>query len=59
MDRYLAKYLVGNIKATGQGAELRILSREKPTEYAVPVERNLEDAFLLYFGEKSEEHSYV
>ena len=59
VERYLAKYLVGNIKATGQGVELRILSREKPAEYAVPVERNLEDAFLLYFGEKSEEYSYV
>ena len=34
---------------------LRIISIEKPTEDAVAVEKNLEDAFLFYFGEKSEE----
>ena len=49
------EYLVGNIKTTKTGAELRIISIEKPTEDAVAVEKNLEDAFLFYFGEKSEE----
>ena len=44
-----------NIKTTKTGAELRIISIEKPTEDAVAVEKNLEDAFLFYFGEKSEE----
>ena len=34
---------------------LRIISIEKPTEDAVAAEKNLEDAFLFYFGEKSEE----
>ena len=43
------------IKTTKTGAELRIISIEKPTEDAVAVEKNLEDAFLFYFGEKSEE----
>ena len=43
------------IKTTKTGAELRIISIEKPTEDAVAAEKNLEDAFLFYFGEKSEE----
>lgn len=47
--------MVGNIKTTKNGAELRIISREKPTGDAVSVEKNLEDVFLLYFGEKLEE----
>lgn len=55
VERYMKKYLVGNIKTTEAGAELRIISMEKPAENAVPAEKNLEDAFLLYFGEKSEE----
>jgi ABC-2 type transport system ATP-binding protein len=32
-----------NIKTTKTGAELRIISIEKPTEDAVAVEKNLED----------------
>ena len=55
VEKYAKEYLVGNIKTTEKGAELRIISRRKPTEDAVSVEKNLEDAFLLYFGEKSEE----
>lgn len=55
IDKYMSEYLVGNIKTTKTGAELRIISIEKPTEDAVAVEKNLEDAFLFYFGEKSEE----
>lgn len=55
VDKYAKEYLVGNIKTTENGAELRIISRVKPTEDAVSVEKNLEDAFLLYFGEKSGE----
>ena len=55
VEKYAKEYLVGNIKTTEKGAELRIISRGKPTEDAVSVEKNLEDAFLLYFGEKSEE----
>ena len=55
IDKYMNEYLVGNIKTTKNGAELRIISIEKPTEDAVAVEKNLEDAFLFYFGEKSEE----
>ena len=55
IDKYMNEYLIGNIKTTKTGAELRIISIEKPTEDAVAVEKNLEDAFLFYFGEKSEE----
>lgn len=55
VNYYQKNYLVDNIKTTEKGVELRILSEEKPTENAVQAEKNLEDAFLLYFGEKSEE----
>lgn len=54
VNSYRKKYLVGNIKTTEDGAELRIISGEKPTDNAIPVEKNLEDAFLLYFGEGTE-----
>ena len=36
-------------------AEFMVISKEKPMAEAVLTEKNLEDAFLLYFGEKSEE----
>ena len=55
IDKYMNEYFVGNIKTTKTGAELRIISIEKPTEDAVAAEKNLEDAFLFYFGKKSEE----
>lgn len=56
VDTYVREYLVGNIKTTEGGTEIRIISKEKPMENAVCVETNLEDAFLFYFGEKSEEN---
>ena len=46
------RYLVGNVKSAPGGAELRILAKEPPAEQAVREEATLEDAFLLYFGEK-------
>ncbi|HJD47314.1 MAG TPA: ABC transporter ATP-binding protein [Candidatus Mediterraneibacter norfolkensis] len=56
-DRYLSKYLVSNVKTVPGGAELRILAKGSPAEGAVMEEATLEDAFLLYFGEKAgEEH---
>lgn len=39
IDKYMNEYLVGNIKTTKTGAELRIISIEKPTEDAVAVEK--------------------
>ncbi len=59
VDRYMQQYLVGNIRTTEHGAELRIISREQPTPFAVETEKNLEDAFLLYFGENSEGNADV
>ena len=46
------RYLVGTVKSAPGGAELRILAKEPPAEQAVREEATLEDAFLLYFGEK-------
>lgn len=55
VEQCVKNYLVGNIRTTENGAELRIIAKEKPMEHAVLAEKNLEDAFLLYFGERSEE----
>ena len=37
------------------GAELRILSSVKPVSQAIAVEPTLEDVFLYYFGERSDD----
>ena len=42
-----------NIITVSDGVELRVLSKMPPTGNAVQVEATLEDAFLLYFGEKA------
>lgn len=47
------KYKISNIKAGPHGAELRIVSAEKPWETAVHAEPSLEDVFLYYFGDKA------
>ena len=49
----MKKYLTGNIRTVSGGVELRVLSKTPPTENAVQEEATLEDAFLLYFGEKA------
>lgn len=48
----LKNYKISNIKTELNGAELRIISKEKPFADAVPVKANLEDVFLYYFGDK-------
>ncbi len=49
----LAKgYPVSNIKSEGRQVELRIISKNPPTENALRAEPTLEDVFLSYFGEK-------
>ena len=53
VNQYLQKYPVGNVKHVAGGAELRILSENPPAENAVLEEATLEDALLLYFGEKA------
>lgn len=46
------KYRVSNMKSDGGGAELRIISEERPCEGAVCEQATLEDAFLYYLGER-------
>lgn len=46
------RYKISNTKSDHHGAELRIISAEKPFETAVCVSPSLEDVFLYYFGEK-------
>lgn len=46
-------YKVSNIKSEAHGAELRIISKDKPFAGAVQEIPNLEDVFLYYFGEKA------
>ena len=53
IDSFMKAYKVANVKAVPGGAELRIVSKERPTEDAVPVEPTLEDVFLCYFGERA------
>lgn len=49
------KYKISNMKSEPDGAEIRIISMEKPYETAAEVRPTLEDVFLYYFGEKAGE----
>ena len=51
VNQYIQQYPVGNVKHVSGGAELRIISKTRPSENAVREAPTLEDAFLLYFGE--------
>ena len=51
VNQYIQQYPVGNVKHVSGGAELRIISKTRPSENAVREDPTLEDAFLLYFGE--------
>lgn len=42
------KYIVSNLKNQSEKVELRIVSKEKPLESAVPLEPGLEDIYLFY-----------
>ena len=53
IDACLKKYKVSNVKTIPGGAELRIISRNQPTENAIQVDATLEDVFLYYFGERA------
>ena len=55
IDYCLKKFKVSNVKTIPGGAELRIISRNQPTENAVQVDATLEDVFLYYFGERAGE----
>lgn len=52
IDFYLKNYKVANVKTSPGGAELRIISKNKPAEDAVKAKPSLEDVFLSYFGKK-------
>ena len=51
------KYKVSNLKSEDRHVELRIISPKKPFPDAEPVRPTLEDVFLYYFGETTEEDS--
>ena len=55
IDAYLKVLKVSNVKTTPEGAELRIVSAEQPTDNAVRVQPTLEDVFLCYFGQRGGE----
>ena len=61
VDDYSKKYLVANEKFIENGVELRIISEHIPKENAVLEKAALEDAFLLFFGEKAsgENHAEI
>lgn len=45
-------YKVANVKTIPGGVNLRILSKQRPSENAMPETATLEDVFLYYFGER-------
>ena len=53
IDVCLKRFKVSNVKNVPGGAELRIISRNQPTENAIQVDATLEDVFLYYFGERA------
>ena len=55
IDVCLKRFKVSNVKTVPGGAELRIISRNQPTENAIRVDATLEDVFLYYFGERAGE----
>lgn len=55
VDHYMRNYLVANVKTFGSNAELRILSDHELVKGACVEEATLEDAFLNYFGERTDE----
>ncbi|MCI9446462.1 MAG: ABC transporter ATP-binding protein [Lachnospiraceae bacterium] len=57
VSEYMKQYKISNMKAESYGAELRIISAEKPSENARLAEASLEDVFLYYFGEKAGDES--
>ena len=54
VEKFMRAYKVANVKTLPNGAELRIVSANRPTENAVEETATLEDVFLSYFGEKGE-----
>lgn len=59
INHFLQRYQVVNIKPLDNGAEMRILSIEKPHINAAEEMATVEDAFLYYFGEKAGEEDVI
>ena len=55
IEEALKTFQVANVKTVPAGAELRVISDQKPAEDAVLAEPTLEDVCLYYFGERSGE----
>lgn len=55
VSSYTRSYKVSNVKTVQGGAELRILSADRPAADAVREAATLEDVFLHYFGERAGE----
>ena len=54
VESYMKSYKVSNVKTVPGGAQLRIISAEKPADDAAPETATLEDLFLDYFGDQVE-----
>lgn len=54
VESYMKTCKVSNVKTIPGGAQLRIVSKEKPAEGAALETATLEDLFLDYFGEYAE-----
>lgn len=52
VEKFMRAYKVANVKTLPDGAELRIVSANRPAENAAEEAPTLEDVFLSYFGEK-------
>ena len=59
VPKLMQRYKVSNIRSEPHDAQLRIISKNRPTADAVMEEPNLEDVFLFYFGEKAGENDAV
>ncbi len=53
VERFQKTCLIGNLRQTGTGVELRVVGDEAPAPAAVPAEPTLEDVYLYYFREAS------
>ncbi|MBS4208641.1 ABC transporter ATP-binding protein [Bacillus sp. FJAT-50079] len=51
IPKYQSEFKVGNMIRTEDGAELRIISDEQPSNHAVATKPNLEDLYLYFFEE--------
>ena len=55
LDDMLAKHIISNQKHEASGTVLRIVSKEKPSHNAQQVKPTLEDLYLYYFREDTEQ----